>query len=344
MLSRNHDLKIGVIGAGSWGTTLANLLSNKGLDVTLWVYEAELFEAMSEKRENTVFLPQITLNENLRFTNSLEEASKDKHLIVSVTPSHFVRTVMKEIGPYLRPDAAIVSASKGIENDSLMTMSEVLRDVLPPILHPRLCFLSGPSFAREVAVNKPTVVAVASKNRSLAQDVQQILATPYFRVYTNYDVIGVEIGGALKNVIAIAAGACDGLGLGSNSQAALITRGLAEMARLGIRMGANPLTFSGLTGMGDLVLTCTDNQSRNRSVGYHMGQGEKIDDILGRMKMVAEGIKTTRSAYNLMKRHEVDMPITEQVYNGLYEGKPAAEVVDTLMNRSLKSELQGLFS
>jgi glycerol-3-phosphate dehydrogenase (NAD(P)+) len=331
--------KIAVIGGGSWGTTLAALLADKGHDVTLWVYEDDLAGRMRNTRVNDLYLPGFKLPENLKVDSRLGESVKDKDIIVTVTPSHVTRNVLTGLLPDVKEDAIFVSASKGIENDTLMTMNDVMEDVLPKVFHHRLTFLSGPSFAKEVCKKMPTAVSVASRNPEAAQRVQAAFNCDYFRVYTNPDVMGVELGGALKNVIAIAAGCSDGLGYGHNTRAALITRGLSEIARLGMAMGANPLTFSGLSGMGDLVLTCTGDLSRNRTVGFRLGQGATLKDILSEMKMVAEGVKTTKSAYDLSRKYSVTMPITEQVYKLLYEEKEPAQVVRDLMGRDLKSEL-----
>jgi len=331
--------EMGVIGAGSWGTALANLLAEKGYAVALWVFEPDLCEILKRERENPVYLPKFILSENIKPTTSFAEVCLDKDILVSVTPSHVVRGVISQTLPYLSDRSIIISASKGIESDSLMTMSHVLKEVLPGNLHKNIVYLSGPSFAKEVIQKTPTAVAVASENMEAAGIVQETFATSYFRVYTNSDVIGVELGGAVKNVIAIAAGVSDGLGFGYNTRAALITRGLAEISRLGVKMGANPLTFSGLAGLGDLVLTCTSDLSRNRSVGFSLGRGVKLKEILNEMKMVAEGVKTTKAVYRIAKNLGVEMPITEQIYRLLYEDKPARDVVTELMTRDLKCEL-----
>lgn len=329
--------KIGVIGAGSWGTTLANLLAKKGLDVTLWAYEPELVAEMRATRVNTLFLPGIELSSNLVFTNSLEEAA-GSDVLVLVSPSQVMRSVLTQLSPLLRPGVTLVNASKGIELDTLMTMDQVCAAVLPPEIAGRFCVLSGPSFAREVAQEMPTAVVAASADPEAALQVQRLFTSPYFRVYTNSDVVGVEIGGALKNVIALAAGISDGLGLGHNTRAALITRGLAEMNRLGRAMGADPATFAGLAGMGDLVLTCTGDLSRNRTVGMKLGQGMRLEEILGEMRMVAEGVKTAESAWRLAARLGVDMPITDKVYQVLHADKPARQAVLELMTRDPKAE------
>jgi glycerol-3-phosphate dehydrogenase (NAD(P)+) len=330
--------KIAVIGAGSWGTTLADLLAKKGHAVTLWAYEPELVLEMRQSRENTLFLPGIKLSENLAFTNDLEKAYAGCTMVLCVVPSQLVRRVMQNSLPFLPEGVVMVSASKGIEVDSLATVSEIYREILPPQLYANFAALSGPSFAREVAQEMPTAVTAAAASEEVARRVQQAFTTSFFRVYRNEDVIGVELGGAIKNVIAIAAGISDGLGFGCNTRAALITRGLAEMTRLGIAMGAQASTFAGLAGMGDLVLTCTGDLSRNRSVGIQIGQGRQLAEILGEMRMVAEGVKTTESAYNLARKLGVEMPIIEKMYQMLYENKPAREAVLELMSRDLKAE------
>ncbi|HEY6009304.1 MAG TPA: NAD(P)H-dependent glycerol-3-phosphate dehydrogenase [Geobacteraceae bacterium] len=330
--------RIGVIGAGSWGTTLADLLAKKGHEVTLWAYEAELVTEVTEQRTNSLFLPGIALSPRLRATGSLAEAVTAKDLLLFVVPSQLVRGILASVLPHIPETAVIASASKGIELDTLMTVSQVYAAVLPPGLYRNFAVLSGPSFAREVAQEMPTAVVAAAEDPSVAARVQQTFTTPRFRVYTNSDVIGVELGGAIKNVIAIAAGISDGLGFGHNTRAALITRGLAEMSRLGLAMGAQTATFAGLAGMGDLVLTCTGDLSRNRSVGIRLGQGARLEAILAEMRMVAEGVKTTESAWHLARRLGVEMPITEQVYHVLHEDKPARDAVIELMTRDLKAE------
>ncbi len=330
--------KIAVIGAGAWGTTLAALLADKGHEVSLWVFEKDLAERMRTSRVNDIYLPGHTLP-GMGITSDLPSAVKDKSIILTVTPSHVTRGILKSLADCVAPEAYFVSASKGIENDSLLTMNEVMEDVLPREFHAKSAFLSGPSFAKEVIRKMPTAVSVASREPETARHIQSVFSTEYFRVYTSPDVMGVELGGALKNVIAIAAGCSDGLGFGHNTRAAIITRGLAEIARLGMAMGANPLTFSGLSGMGDLVLTCTGELSRNRTVGYRLGKGERLPDMLSEMKTVAEGVKTSKAAYLLSKKYGVQMPITGQVYSLLYEGKEASKVVKDLMARDLKSEM-----
>ena len=331
-------MKIGVIGAGSWGTTLANVLAKKGHDVTLWVYEADLAKRLQETGVNDLYLDGITLSSKLAYTNDLSEAAQNSQLILLVSPSQVMRHVLKDLKAYIPEDCLLVSAAKGIENGTLLTMSEVLQAVLGEQVAKRSAFLSGPSFAREVAAEQPTAVTVAAVNPEVAHRVQEIFSTDYFRVYTNQDVVGVEIGGAMKNVIALAAGVGDGLGFNHNARAALITRGLVEISRLGEAKGAQEATFSGLAGMGDLVLTCTGDLSRNRSVGIELGKGRKLDEILNQMRMVAEGVKTTLSAYQLATKLGVAMPITEQMYQVLYEEKDPKQAAADLMTRALTSE------
>ncbi len=330
--------KICVLGAGSWGTTLANILAEKGFDISLWVREADLYQIIKRTRENTFFLPGIKLAQNIMPTNSVKEAVQDRAVIVCVVPSHGVRDVFIETVDILSKDAIVVSASKGLEQETLLTVSQVLKQTLPKVIHKNLSVLSGPTFAKEVSRKLPTAICVASNKKAAAEKVQQLFNTNSFRVYTNDDMIGVELGGILKNVIAIAAGISDGLGLGMNARAALITRGLAEISRLGVSMGADAATFAGLSGLGDLVLTCTGELSRNRSVGIMIGKGKKLPDILSEMKMVAEGVKTAEAAYGLAKKHGVEMPITEQVYRVLYENKSPKDAVMDLMTRRLKEE------
>jgi len=333
---------VGVIGAGSFGTSLAALLADKGLAVTLWSHGEDSARAIREEHENKVYLPGIRLPDALEVSTDLGAVVAGKDMVLSVPPSHVVRELWGRAARFLAPESVVVSASKGIEVESGLVMSQVLEQVLPIPNRARLAFLSGPSFAREVAQHMPTAVAVAATNDAVARTVQEALATPYFRAYTNDDVMGVEVGGALKNVVAIACGVSDGLGLGYNTRAAIITRGLAEITRLGIKLGAKPLTFAGLAGMGDLVLTCTGDLSRNRTVGMRLGKGEKLDEILGSMRMVAEGVRTTRSAHELALKLYVDMPITAQIYAMLYKGQSPASAVAALMGRDLKPELAGI--
>ena len=331
---------IGVVGAGSWGTTLAELLATQGYRVDLWVYEKDLCSIIAETRENTLYLPGFSLHENLFPHNDLQSVVANHSLLVMVVPSHVYRHVATRMLPFLEKNTIIVSATKGIENETLLTMSGIWAEILPARDIIELACLGGPSFAREVIQKIPTAITAAADNLDTAKIVQNVFSTPYFRVYTSLDKIGLELAGALKNVIALAAGASDGLGFGHNSRAALITRGLAEISRLGVKMGAHPLTFSGLSGVGDLVLTCTGDLSRNRTVGFQLGQGRKIADILSEMRMVAEGVKTAQSVHFLAQRMAVDMPISELVYQVLFEDKEPALAVRELMERDLKHELE----
>lgn len=332
-------MKIGVVGAGSWGTALANLLATKGYRIDWWVFEEDLCRQIKENRENSIFLPDVCLSENLYPTNSLEDVVKGKDLVLIVVPSHVMREVTQQIRPYIGEDTILVSASKGIENDTQLTMSGVISECLGGLGKERFAVLSGPSFAREVVMGLPTAVTVASKDMACAEMVQHVFATPVFRVYTNEDVVGVELGGSVKNVIAIAAGMIDGLKLGLNTRAALITRGMTEMRRLGLAMGAQPRTFTGLAGFGDLVLTCTGDLSRNHTVGKKIGQGMKLQEVLDDMRMVAEGVKTARSLYNLSRRLGVEMPISHAIYHILHEDLDPKVALHQLMTRDLKHEL-----
>ncbi|MCK4389596.1 MAG: NAD(P)H-dependent glycerol-3-phosphate dehydrogenase [Desulfobacterales bacterium] len=332
-------MKIGVIGAGAWGTALANLLANKGFNVALWVFEPEVCADILEKRENKVFLPGFSLSANIWPSNDLDQVAANKEMLLLVVPSHVFRSVAVRMVHHPTEKSLIVTATKGIETETHLTVSSILKQLLPPRLQSRIAVLSGPSFAREVAKQIPTAVTVAAFDPEVARAVQSIFATPYFRVYTSGDVVGVELGGALKNVIAIAAGISDGLGLGYNTRAALITRGITEIQRLGIRLGADRETFMGLAGIGDLVLTCTGKLSRNWTVGYKIGQGMKLEAILSEMRMVAEGVKTTRSVYNMSRKMGAEMPIVEQVYRILYEDLDPNEALQVLMSRNLKHEL-----
>jgi len=334
-----NEIRIGVVGAGSWGTALANLLATKGFAIDLWVFEKEVIEQIIESGENQYFLPDIKLSSNLKPSNNLVNVVSGKDLVLVVVPSHVMRETTLKMANHISKEAIIASASKGIENKTHQTMTGVLQETLPQIPPEHLAVISGPSFAREVAQNLPTVVTAASKDIEISAVVQQVMATPHFRVYTSDDVMGVELGGSLKNVIAIAAGVIDGLQLGLNTRAALITRGMTEIRRLGLKMGANPRTFTGLAGFGDLILTCTGHLSRNHTVGQKIGEGKKVNDILGQMRMVAEGVKTAKSVYNLSRKLGVDMPISHEIYRILYEDLDPKEAVYRLMTRDLKQEL-----
>jgi len=326
---------VAVLGAGSWGTTLANLLAAKGETVRLWAYEAEVVEAVNRTRENPVFLPGIRLHEGVRAFADAREAVADAPVIVSVPPSHAVRAVVSRVRDVVAAGTLVVSATKGIEADTLALMSAIFAECLPQA---RFAALSGPSFALEVCQGQPTAVVAASSDEATARDAQRIFATPTFRVYSGRDVVGVELAGALKNVIAIAAGILEGLGLGHNPRAALITRGLAEITRLGVAMGADPLTFAGLAGMGDLVLTTTGSLSRNRALGVALAQGETLERYNATHRSVAEGANTSRAGAALGARMGVELPITQKVCEVLFSGKSARDAVPELMGRELKSE------
>ncbi|MCG8643260.1 MAG: NAD(P)-dependent glycerol-3-phosphate dehydrogenase [Desulfobacterales bacterium] len=338
----NHTARLGVVGAGSWGTALTKLLAEKGYSPDLWVFEKEIKQEIETLHENRVFLPRIKLPENIFPTNDLEKAVADKDLVLVVVPSHCMREVAGKMKAFVSPDTIIVTASKGIENKTHMTMTQILAQQIDTLSPDKFAVLSGPSFAREVANQVPTAIAAASVSRETAAFVQQVFSTLKFRVYINDDPMGTQIGGAMKNVLAIAAGICDGMEMGLNSRAALITRGLTEMNRLGTKMGADPLTLSGLAGVGDLLLTCTGDLSRNYTLGKQIGQGKKLEEIISEMRMVAEGVKTTRSVYNLSRKLGVDLPICNEVYSVLFEDYRVEDTVERLMNRSLKHELDGV--
>jgi glycerol-3-phosphate dehydrogenase (NAD(P)+) len=337
---KNHRMeRIGVVGAGSWGTALAHLLGLKGFAVDLWAYEEAVKQQIESEHHNDLFLPGVSLSDNISPTNDIEKVVSEKSMVIVVVPSHVMRETVQKMSNCLHPAAVLVSASKGIENGTRLTMTGIFREVLSGIPDTQFTVLSGPSFAKEVAQRVPTVMTVASSDPQSAQFVQNTFATDYFRVYTHDDVIGVELGGAVKNVIAIAAGMIDGLGLGLNTRAALITRGMAEIRRLGVRLGANPRTFTSSAGIGDLILTCTGTLSRNHTIGRQIGQGLTIDQIISKMHMVAEGVRTSKSVYNLSNRLNVEMPICHAIYHILYEGLAPQKALSELMTRDLKQEL-----
>jgi len=330
---------IGVIGAGAWGTALAKILAEKGEPVTLWCHGEDTLRTLSETRENRAYLPNVLLPFGIEFTRSLGRATEKKTLIVCALPSHAVREVFSRIAwSALSPRAVIVCGTKGLEEESLFTMGELLADIFGPERKERLAFLSGPTFALEVARQLPAAATVAAYDERVARSIQELLSTESLRLYTSSDVVGVQLGGVVKNVIAIAAGISDGLGLGLNARAALITRGLAEMTRLAARMGADPLTLAGLPGLGDLILTCTGDLSRNRAVGLQIAAGKRLTEITAATRAVAEGVRNTRSVRLLAERLKVDMPIVEQMYEVMYAGKAPAAAVRDLMQRSLKPE------
>jgi Glycerol-3-phosphate dehydrogenase len=332
-------MRIGVIGAGAFGTALASLLVGNGHDVRLWVREPELVGIINSSHENTLYLPGIVLPPNLKAVGRMEDAADGAELILLAVPSHFLRATAAALAPAMPWNIPVVTVAKGIENGTLLTMSEVLEDVLPVERHPYIAIVSGPSFAREVAMGQPTSVTVAARWDRIARIVQTTFSSDTFRVYTSYDLIGVQYGGALKNVIAIAAGAAEGLGLGFDARAALITRGLAEITRAAVHRGANPLTLSGLSGMGDLVLTCTGALSRNRELGFALGQGKSLEEIQKNRLSVVEGVFTARSANQLADKYGIDMPISRGVYRCLFEGQTIQAAKDDLLGRALKSEL-----
>jgi glycerol-3-phosphate dehydrogenase (NAD(P)+) len=329
---------IGVVGAGGWGTALAKILADTGERVTLWCHGADSFRQMVETRENRAYLAGISLPAELTVTQSLGETVSNKRLVICAVPSHVVREVFCRAMDDLAQTTMILCGTKGLEEGSLKTMGELFVDLLGAGRKKNLAFLSGPTFALEVAKMLPAAVTVAAADESIAKSIQQILSTQNFRVYTSADVIGVQIGGVVKNVIAIAAGISDGLSLGHNARAALITRGLAEMTRLAVRMKADPVTLAGLPGLGDLILTCTGDLSRNRAVGLQIARGRSLHEITASTRTVAEGVRNTRSLYALAERLGVDMPIVGQMYQVLYAGKEPADAVRDLMLRSLKPE------
>jgi glycerol-3-phosphate dehydrogenase (NAD(P)+) len=330
-------MRITVLGSGSWGTALAISMAEAGQDVVMWTRSETVAETLRDTRRNASYLPESRIPTNVVITASLAEALRDVEIIVVAVPSQVVRAVVAEIRPWVGPHHIIVSVAKGIEHGSLLTTTEVIRDVLFGVACP-VGVLYGPSHAEEVAHHQPTTIVAAFEGEAVAARVQAAFHAPWLRVYRQSDVKGVEIGGSVKNVMAIAAGVLDGMGYGDNAKAALITRGIAEITRLGLALGARAETFSGLSGLGDLVVTCMSQHSRNRYVGEAIGKGERLESIQGRMKMVAEGVETTRSVYQLASRFSVEMPITESVYQVLFEGKSVADSMSALMQRSLKDE------
>ncbi len=332
--------KIAVIGAGSWGTALSIALtrSRQPHRVSLWVFEADICESLRTKRVNDVFLPGFEVPREVEVTNQLREALAGADIVLSVMPSAHARKLYEQMLPHLGPQMAFVSATKGLEPDSLERVTEIIRKTVGGKFEARAAALSGPSFAKEVARGDPTAVVIASSDADLTQMVQEEFSGPTFRLYGNDDVAGVELGGAVKNVIAIAAGVCEGLGFGHNTIAALITRGLAEMTRLAVAMGGRRETLAGLAGMGDLVLTCTGGLSRNRTVGVELGKGRKLQEIIGSMRMVAEGVSTTAATVQLARKQNVEMPITEQMHAVLYEARAPRDAIRELMERRLKHE------
>ncbi|MEK4252867.1 NAD(P)H-dependent glycerol-3-phosphate dehydrogenase [Ureibacillus sp. FSL K6-0786] len=334
--------KVTVLGAGSWGTALAMVLAENGHDTLIWSHRHEQAKEINEQHTNEKYVSNIQLPENLRATSDLKEAAEHGDIIIFAVPTKAIREVAENIMNYLNRKVLIVHVSKGIEPDSLKRISEILEESLSPHVIEDIVVLSGPSHAEEVVLHHPTTITAACTNLRSAEKIQDLFMNQYFRVYTNTDVIGVELGGALKNVIALAAGISDGLNYGDNAKAALITRGLAEIARLGVRMGGNPFTFAGLTGMGDLIVTCTSVHSRNWKAGNMLGKGMKLGEVLESMGMVVEGVRTTKAAYQLAKKYDVPMPITTALFEVLFNEKEPKDAVDELMNRLKKREIDYL--
>jgi glycerol-3-phosphate dehydrogenase (NAD(P)+) len=332
--------KLAIIGAGAWGTALAVHASRLNLAVSLWANEPEVAEQINRERVNQAFLPNVKLPEGLAASTDLEQVLDGQRLVLTVVPSHVMRTVAARMAPALAPEALVISASKGIEDETSATMLQILEEELDSTLE--LGALSGPSFALEVALGLPTAVTLAMKSRPLARMVQALLSAPTFRIYTSFDLVGVELGGALKNVYAIAAGICDGFSLGFNARAAMLPRALGEITRMAVALGANPMTLAGLSGMGDLILTATGELSRNHQVGFRLGQGEKLAAILAGRRDVAEGIRNARSVYGLAQRYQVEMPMAAEIYRVLYEGKEPRQAMADLLRRPLKDELDPL--
>ncbi|MCW3491512.1 NAD(P)H-dependent glycerol-3-phosphate dehydrogenase [Dethiobacter alkaliphilus] len=333
--------KTAIIGAGSWGTALAVTLAENCPNVLLWSRRKELCRTINETRVNQDYLPGVTIPSNVTLTADLEEAVRQKDMLALVVPSHTVRDMARQIAPYTKKETIVISCAKGLEEKTYQRMTQILQEELP---HCHAAVLSGPNHAEEVGRKIPSATVVSAQKRQVAEAAQDLFMTRFLRVYTNPDVVGVELGGALKNIIALGAGIADGLGFGDNTIAALMTRGISEIARLGIAMGADPLTFAGLSGIGDLMVTCTSRHSRNRSLGVELGKGKKLSEVLAGMHMVAEGVRTTRTAWELAQQYGVEMPITNQAYNVLFEEKdPRAAVVD-LMRRGRTHETEDIVS
>lgn len=337
-------MKIGVIGAGNWGTALASLLSeDKKNQVILWAYEPEVASEIGKHHRNSLYLPGLSLPEGLSATNSLEEAAGGADILVNAVPSHLTRQVWEKTAPFVSPHAIVVNAAKGFEIATSKRLSEVLQEALPQLTAGNFTTLSGPSFAKEVIRHQPTTVVIAGKDLELMKKVQALFRRPWFLTYLNEDIVGVEVGGAVKNVIAIGSGICDGMGLGLNTRAALITRGLYEMAKIGKCLGANPLTFAGLSGMGDLILTCTGELSRNHTVGFRLGKGEKLEEILKGMRQVAEGIASAKAVYGLIRKFKLTNPVCVEIYRILHEGKSPSQALQDLLALDLNEEFGGLY-
>lgn len=335
-------MKVAVIGAGSWGTALAIVLADNGHEVQLWTRRKEQAEELNNNHTNEAYLPNRRIPDTIRATTDIESCVRTSDYILLVVPTIAMRETVRKISPFLHEDTVLIHASKGIEPETHLRVSEMIEEELREDFHTPIVVLSGPSHAEEVSDRKPTTVAVSSESIELAEKVQDLFMNDYFRVYTNEDVVGVEIGGALKNIIALSIGMNDGLGYGDNAKAALMTRGLAEIVRLGVKLGANPLTFAGLSGLGDLIVTCTSKHSRNWQAGYQLGKGKTVQEVLEEMEMVVEGIRTTKAVYELSKRLEVEMPITNALYTVLFESVSPEEVGKKLMKRDRKKEEENL--
>ncbi|MEW5853636.1 MAG: NAD(P)H-dependent glycerol-3-phosphate dehydrogenase [Myxococcota bacterium] len=333
--------RVAVIGAGSFGTALSKVFAENGHQTTLWGRDEHVAEHIRTHHRHPRYLQGVQLPAGLRATSNLDEAVADAQVLVNAVPSQAVRETFGPLAKTLKPGTVLLNASKGIEVGSLMTISQIFEEIFPTEMHASFAYLSGPSFALELARRVPTAVTIASVSHETAARMQRMISNDYFRAYTTDDVLGVELAGALKNVVAIGVGCAEGLGLGHNARAAMITRGLAEMARLGVKLGAQPMTFAGLAGVGDLILTCTGQLSRNRTVGYELGQGKKLDEILQKLGMVAEGVKTAKSAHDLAKRENVDMPLAAAAYQILYDGRHPRDILYELMGRALRKETDG---
>lgn len=332
-------MTIAVIGAGSWGTAMASQLGLKHQHVTLWARSRELSEQLDSTRQNSIYLPGVILPQTVHCTTNIEQAVSNAEIVILTTPSHAIRNTARQLAPYISKNTIVVSAAKGLETTSFQRMSEIIASEIPQ-LDGRVAAISGPNHAEEVGRQQPTASVVASTLPGVAEVIQEAYMLPYFRVYTNPDIIGVELGGALKNIIALAAGIVEGLGFGDNTKAALMTRGLAEITRLGVALGANPRTFSGLSGIGDLMVTCTSRHSRNRRAGILLGQGKSAEEIQQETHMVVEGIRATAAAYELACRKQIEMPITQQLWQVLYQDKPAREALLELMTRNKTHEVE----
>lgn len=331
-------MRISVLGAGSWGTALALILHSNGHDVTLWEYKKGYFSTLKRTRENKIYLPKVKIPKEILITNSLKEGCENQHMIILAVPSQFIRSVLVNAKKYNLSDTTLVSVAKGIEKHTLFTVSQIIKDELPDIEDKNIGVLSGPSHAEEVAKKIPTAVVSASTDLDTAKQIQAAFITSYFRVYHSTDLMGVELGGALKNVIAIGAGLVDGAKFGDNTKAAIMTRGIAEISRIGIKMGAKPETFSGLSGVGDLIVTCMSKHSRNRFVGEQIGSGKKLKAVLKSMRMVAEGVETCQSTFELARKYDVKTPIVDAVYGALFLDKDPIKGTYDLMARDMKSE------